>query len=216
MEVCNRDSNTLERNEPQSSLVHRKVDNLDDLIKQLHCAFATDFVDIDHVRSLMEAYRSSPQDWKKYTRNLVDDGNGRFNLIVLCWGEGHGSAIHDHANAHCVMKVLQGELTETRYAWPDESAEPREDGDKLQETSRSTFGLNDVCYINDSLGLHRIENPSTINPAVSLHIYSPPFDMCSVFNKQTGQKIPCKVTFWSKHGERRNREIQDSRSPEDN
>ena len=32
--------------------------------------------------------------------------------MVLCWGEGHGSAIHDHANAHCVMKILQGELCE--------------------------------------------------------------------------------------------------------
>lgn len=32
--------------------------------------------------------------------------------MVLCWGEGHGSAIHDHANAHCIMKILQGELCE--------------------------------------------------------------------------------------------------------
>lgn len=49
---------------------------------------------------------------RRYTRNLVDEGNGRFNLMVLCWGEGHGSAIHDHANAHCVMKILQGKLCE--------------------------------------------------------------------------------------------------------
>lgn len=48
----------------------------------------------------------------RYTRNLVDEGNGKFNLIILCWGEGHGSAIHDHANSHCVMKVLQGEICE--------------------------------------------------------------------------------------------------------
>lgn len=48
----------------------------------------------------------------RYTRNLVDEGNGRFNLMVLCWGEGHGSAIHDHSDAHCVMKMLQGELCE--------------------------------------------------------------------------------------------------------
>ena len=26
----------------------------------------------------------------RYTRNLVDEGNGKFNLIVLCWGEGQG------------------------------------------------------------------------------------------------------------------------------
>ena len=29
----------------------------------------------------------------RYTRNLVDEGNGRYNLIVLCWPEGKGRYI---------------------------------------------------------------------------------------------------------------------------
>lgn len=199
---------------------------LTELIDGLHDAFATDHVNIDYVKDLMACYRSNPLEWKKYakfdryryTRNLVDEGNGRFNLMVLCWGEGHGSAIHDHANAHCVMKILQGELCETRYAWPTrcKNGTDEEEPEELKELERTTIGLNEICYINDSLGLHRVENPSTVNPAVSLHLYSPPFSKCSVFNKQTGQKSTCAVTFWSKYGEKRNREIQDSRCPEDN
>lgn len=196
---------------------------LRELIDALHEAFKTDHVNIDEVQNLMASYRSNPLEWKKYakfdryryTRNLVDEGNGRFNLMVLCWGEGHGSAIHDHANAHCIMKILQGELCETRYAWPSNNNEMKE-SEELQELKRNTLGLNEICYINDSLGLHRVENPSTVNPAVSLHLYSPPFSSCSVFNKQTGQKTSCKVTFWSKYGEKRNREIQDASCPEDN
>ncbi|XP_017875248.1 cysteine dioxygenase type 1-like isoform X2 [Ceratina calcarata] len=198
--------------------------SLSELINRLHDAFATDHVNIDYVKDLMASYRSNPLEWKKYakfdryryTRNLVDEGNGRFNLMVLCWGEGHGSAIHDHANAHCVMKILQGELCETRYAWPTKCKNQTEEPEELKELERNTVGLNEICYINDSLGLHRVENPSTVNPAVSLHLYSPPFSTCSVFNKQTGQKSTSKVTFWSKFGEKRNREIQDSRCPEDN
>lgn len=42
---------------------------------------------------------------RRYTRNLVDEGNGRYNLIVLCWDSGQGSGIHDHADSHCFMKV---------------------------------------------------------------------------------------------------------------
>ncbi|XP_012267788.2 cysteine dioxygenase type 1 [Athalia rosae] len=204
-----------------------KISTLQELVGELHEAFATDIVNIDYVQELMASYKSNPQDWRKYakfdryryTRNLVDVGNGKFNLIVLCWGEGHGSAIHDHADAHCVMKILQGELSEVRYAWPNgkqNENDPRTEESAIQEIGRSTFQQNDVCYINDSLGLHRVENPSTVNPAVSLHLYSPPFESCSVFNKQTGQRSSCKVTFWSKFGERRNREIQDKREPEDN
>lgn len=230
MEICKEDATALP---PLScgkiaSEKHRqgKIFSLRELIDQLHEAFKTDYVDIDHVQDLMSAYISNPVEWKKYakfdryryTRNLVDEGNGRFNLMVLCWGEGHGSAIHDHANAHCVMKILQGELCETRYAWPedDKTDESPEDAEGLKELQRCTLGLNEICYINDSLGLHRVENPSAVNPAVSLHLYSPPFESCSVFNKQTGQRSSCKVTFWSKYGEKRNREIQDSRCPEDN
>lgn len=73
---------------------------------------------------------------------MVDKGNGKYNLMALCWGEGHGSAIHDHADAHCFMKMLQGELQEIRFAWPTTDGEP------LQEISRSKLHLNEVCYIN--------------------------------------------------------------------
>lgn len=159
----------------------------------------------------------------RYTRNLVDEGNGKFNLLILCWGEGHSSAIHDHADSHCFMKMLQGELCEVRYAWPKghpqnnkmelnpteiiANTENEEEYacEELQEISRSTLETNGVCYINDNLGLHRVENASNTDCAVSLHLYCPPFDSCSVFNKKNGQSSKCQVTFWSKYGERLNK-----------
>lgn len=92
---------------------YQGVTSLKDLIDQLHKAFAEDDVDIELVNHLMLSYKSDPAEWRRYakfdryryTRNLVDAGNGRFNLMVLCWGEGQGSAVHDHADAHCFMKV---------------------------------------------------------------------------------------------------------------
>ncbi|CAB3367401.1 Hypothetical predicted protein [Cloeon dipterum] len=87
--------------------------NFEQLRQGLREIFSQDSVNVEEVRELMLAYRSDPKEWKKYakfdrckyTRNLVDTGNEKYNLIVLCWGEGHGSAIHDHADAHCFMKV---------------------------------------------------------------------------------------------------------------
>lgn len=101
----------------------------------------------------------------RYTRNLVDAGNGKYNLMIVCWGEGHGSAIHDHAGTHCFMKMLQGELREIRYDWPsvvddqidgcpnaDIACQPDANGeynsDELNETSRGIMELNSVRYIN--------------------------------------------------------------------
>jgi len=57
----------------------------------------------------------------------------------------------------------------------------------------------------DSIGLHRVENLSNINPAVTLHLYSPPYSSCHVFNELTGQSTLSKVTFWSKFGEKRDK-----------
>lgn len=59
--------------------------------------------------------------------------------------------------------------------------------------------------ISDTLGLHRVENPSHVNTAISLHLYCPPFDNCSVFNQQTGKRSQSQVTFWSKFGQKSNR-----------
>lgn len=62
--------------------------------------------------------------------------------MILCWGEGHGSAIHDHANSHCFMKMLQGSLTEVCFAWP------QADNEEMKEIGRKELSLNSVCYIN--------------------------------------------------------------------
>jgi len=190
-----------------------EVATLNDLIRELYTVFDSDHVNIEYVHALMSAYKSNPADWRrfakfdryKYTRNLVDAGNGKFNLMILCWGEGQGSLIHDHANAHCFMKMLQGELTEIRFEWPKEEetiptpARPN----KMVEISRTALLQNEVCYINDSIGLHRVENPSHSDVAISLHLYCPPFQQCAVFDLRTGQKSISTVTFWSIHGHRK-------------
>ncbi|XP_057687909.1 cysteine dioxygenase type 1 [Corythoichthys intestinalis] len=178
--------------------------SLQELTKMLHEIFKEDSINVEEVTELMESYKSNPQDWKKYaifdkhryTRNLVDEGNGKFNLIILCWGEGHGSSIHDHSDSHCFMKMLQGELKETQYHWPTG------EGGEMTEKSHKILENNSVAYINDSIGLHRVENVSHTEGSISLHLYSPPFQTCQVFDERTGHKTVAKMTFWSKNGER--------------
>ncbi|KDR17630.1 cysteine dioxygenase type 1 [Zootermopsis nevadensis] len=206
------------------------VSTLDDLIRELYVVFNSDSVNVEFVHQLMSIYKSNPAEWKRfakfdrfrYTRNLVDDGNGKFNLLILCWGEGHGSPIHDHADSHCFMKILEGSLSEVRFTWPKSDAaaykqtiNSSNECKNLKEISRGELHLNEVAYINDSIGLHRVENLSNVNPAVSLHLYSPPFNKCKVFDQQTGHSTSTKVTFWSKFGEKWNRDIQSSHAPED-
>ena len=188
--------------------------NLDGLIKQLREIFDNDKVDIDQVKQLMSTHRSNPKEWRKYahfdrhryTRNLIDTGNGKYNLILICWSPGQGSGIHDHANSHCFMKMMSGSLLETQFAWPEnseiESETNFDEGSELKAISKTTFKCDQVAYINDTIGLHRVENPSHVEPAVSLHLYAPPINKCHVYDQRTGKSTLVSCTFFSESGVR--------------
>ncbi|KAJ1836766.1 hypothetical protein LPJ63_000086 [Coemansia sp. RSA 2711] len=139
------------------------------------------------VKQLMRSYVSQSHDWAqyavyqegtRYTRNLVDDGNGKYNLLILVWGESQSSPIHDHAGSHCMMKLLDGQLTEHLFAWPNPTL-------KLKRSM--PLQTNAVAYMHDKIGLHRIANPASDRKAVSLHLYSPPYQMCTTFDEHTGE-----------------------------
>lgn len=152
----------------------------------------SDDVDVNHLTRLMADYDANDEGWmpynfgdasRGYTRNLVDEGNGKSNLLLLVWSPGKGSPIHDHGNAHCLMKILRGELTETRYAFPESTNEA------MTVTSEKTYSENAVAYMADELGVHKIWNKGS-DFAVSLHLYTPPNVAkggCNVFNEKTGK-----------------------------
>jgi len=151
-------------------------------------------VDVQKLHMLMAEYTSNEEEWSKYafsdfsrgyTRNLVDEGNGKSNLLILVWSPGKGSPVHDHADAHCLMKVLKGSLKETRFDFPRNNATPP---DVIKETF---YQEGQVTYMADELGLHKISNPDPGNVAVSLHLYTPPNaarEGCNIFNERTGKR----------------------------
>ncbi|KAF2738713.1 cysteine dioxygenase type I [Polyplosphaeria fusca] len=157
----------------------------------------SDEIDPKELQDIMKGYVSNGGDWKEYmhadpsrsyTRNLVDKGNGKSNLLILVWTPGMGSMIHDHASAHCVMKILQGVLIETRYARPTACLN-RNESVPLSETRSTQYNLNEVAYMADTLGLHKITNPGP-DVAVSLHLYTPPNAAvygCHVYDERTGR-----------------------------
>jgi len=70
---------------------HRLVDDLSERLG-LSSGLTYDEVDVMQLKKLMEGYQSSFDEWMKYafadtsrgyTRNLVDEGNGKSNLVGL-------------------------------------------------------------------------------------------------------------------------------------
>ncbi|CAG8935726.1 unnamed protein product [Penicillium salamii] len=175
--------------------------NLDDLVRDIKAYLGTSGgissadVDNEYLISLAQKYISDPNDWaqyfyndtsKNYTRNAIENINQKANILLLVWNPGKGSPVHDHANAHCIMKILAGTLQETVYRIPDQASERA----PLEIKSDTRHTMNDVAYISDDIGLHRVYNPSSDQVAVSLHLYTPPNAAdygYNVYNEATGK-----------------------------
>lgn len=109
----------------------------------------------------------------RYTRNVIVETE-KYTLILMCWSEGSATTIHDHTGSECILKCVQGHVRETRYKWPERRRT------KLEVIGASDARDGDVSAINDELGLHRMENISDSEKAMTLHFYYPPISHCLV------------------------------------
>jgi cysteine dioxygenase len=107
--------------EAQKTLSAVQPDRFDELVWALKdvlgpsSGLTCDDINVEDLMKLMQGYDSVGDEWKRYafgdssrgyTRNLVDEGNGKSNLLVLVWSPNKGSPIHDHGNAHCCREIL--------------------------------------------------------------------------------------------------------------
>ncbi|MEP6947299.1 MAG: cysteine dioxygenase family protein [Acidobacteriota bacterium] len=111
-----------------------------------------------------------------YTRNLVykDD---RFEAMVICWEKGMSSRVHDHAGQKCWMTVPVGRLRGQNFA----IAEIDESTSFCRLIETNSFELSESLAAKVELEepIHQVLNlPDFDERAVSIHIYSKPFDNC--------------------------------------
>ncbi len=136
--------------------------------------------------NLLEAYASSQSDWEpfknfvegSYTRSLVRRTKD-YELLLLSWGAGAESPIHNHMGQRCWMAVVEGEVEEVHFNRCEGGAGP------LVEGPRKRFPRGNVAFINDEIALHLVRGAEG-EAAVSLHLYSKPYDICLVYDPLTG------------------------------
>jgi cysteine dioxygenase len=134
--------------------------------------------------------------------------------MVLCWGAGRGSAIHDHPGCECLVIVLDGQMKESLYSWPAEGCAPETPLVLCNETVAPTGA---VSWMNDAKGLHKLsqfgesahvptKNGDTGEASecgsVTLHLYTPPYKSCLAFTEGTAQTMKCNMCYYSVDGKR--------------
>ena len=104
----------------------------------------------------------------------------------MAWEKLQTSPVHDHVGSSCWVKVLDGELRESKYAV---AAQPGE-GFAVSLQSERTVGAEGVAFYEGTAesGARGLGNPSSDQVGVSLHIYSPPHSVCNFYDPHTGAK----------------------------
>ncbi len=129
-----------------------------------------------------------------YTRNLIykDD---RFEAMAICWEKGQVSRIHNHSDQKCWMTVPVGRLQGQNFA----VAEINESRGYCKLVETDNFELADCVAAKVELEqpVHQILNLAEYDQrAVSIHIYSKPYDHCLSYcrNTDTFKEVPLFYT----------------------
>ena len=175
--------------------------NIDELINSLKsipdegftCDDVYDFLAENPVSvdSITKYFHWSPD---FYTRNLVYKDN-RFELMVICWDKGQVSRVHNHSDQKCWMMVPVGRLQGQNFAV--EEIDESRGYCKLVKTDN--FELSDCLSAKVELEepIHQVLNlPEYDERAVSIHIYSKPYDSCLSYccDTHTFKEVPLFYT----------------------
>jgi cysteine dioxygenase len=138
--------------------------------------------------------------WDKqhYTRNLIDK-TPLYELVAICWEIGQSSSIHNHREQNCWMAVPIGRLLVENFHVVSQSV----DEGKCQLDTAETVEMNprQPCAVDPLEPVHRVYNPREFDQrAVSLHMYSRPFDTCVVYSQEQGTCGVIKLHYQTEYG----------------
>lgn len=151
------------------------------------------------IASLLGEYAKAHDDWRDYafaedegyTRNLLEL-NDEYELLLLCWGSGQRSPVHNHEGQDCWMAVLDGPIEEVHFPFPKAPG-------PLDAGPVRTFARGEVAFIKDEIALHQVRAVDG-RAAASLHLYAKPYGQCNCYCEVTGKVTRTPLTYHSVRG----------------
>jgi len=113
-----------------------------------------------------------------YARRLLHrDPAGRYSAIVMTWGPGQGTAVHDHGGLWCVEGVVDGQIAVTQYLVEQDS-----DGYyRVKPIGSLLAGTGSAGCLIPPTDHHVLANARPTRASVTLHIYGGDLNDCKVF-----------------------------------
>jgi cysteine dioxygenase len=166
--------------------------SIDDLVGKLRALPVSAFDQTEQVRSLLaEIPVAEPSlaryltwDPQHYTRNLIDKTD-LYELVAVCWEVGQSSSVHNHRDQNCWMAAPIGKLKVENFHVEFQDLEAG--NCRLRASNTVELTITNPCAVDPREPVHRVINPREANQrAVTLHVYSRPFDTCVAYSPEQG------------------------------
>ncbi len=133
-----------------------------------------------------------------YTRNLIFK-NPVFECIAICWETGQGSRIHNHRGQNCWMATPIGRLRVQNFHV--EKRDAARGSCSLTPTDAFDMDPEHPSYVDPAEPVHQVLNLAEFNQrAVSLHVYSRPYDSCEIYLREKGTYMDVPLHYTSEYG----------------
>jgi cysteine dioxygenase len=176
-----------------------------DWVKGVAAIHERDFT-LENVQDYVVRHHVRPETLEKYcyfskgnyTRNLIFK-NTLFECMTVCWEIGQNSRIHNHRDQNCWMSAPIGRLRVQNYRVNNQDAS--HGTCKIIPTDTYEMDATHPAYVNPAEPVHEVMNLAEFNRrAVSIHIYSRPFDTCEVYLRDRGTYSDVPLFYTSEYG----------------
>lgn len=115
---------------------------------------------------------------ESYARRLLyNDPDLGFTALVMTWGPGQRTALHDHAGIWCVEGVLEGEMEVDRFELVEEA-----DGVcRFEERGAVRATAGTAGALIPPFEHHVLANARPDRASLTLHVYGGEMDHCDIF-----------------------------------
>jgi cysteine dioxygenase len=186
--------------------VFTKQVSIQHLVEELRKFPPDIFIEVEPIRRFLQETPVSAEslapyllwDRQHYTRNLIDK-TPHYELIAICWDVGQASSVHNHKDQNCWMAAPIGRLRVENYHLVRQDLDAGtcalEPADTVEMNSAQPWAVDPAEPV------HRVVNPREFNQrAVSLHVYSRPFDTCVVYSPEQGTCGEINLHYATEYG----------------
>jgi len=147
------------------------------------------------IRSMEPYVYFSPE---RYTRNLILK-TPLFELIAICWESGQKSAVHNHCDQRCWMAIAYGKVRVHNFRLL--SRDPATGSCELEPSTDFMIEAGKPQEVDPEEPIHQVINPGSFNSrAVTLHVYSTPYETCEVYDLQAKCHSVVKLVNTTEYG----------------